>query len=668
MENFELTIRQLFNKLRIDTFDQVLSEFINLRLEGKDPLINVVVTVILDKVVSKPYTSGLYAKLVHKSNVVLKTLRTKVLDRLQTDLQSVLVNAKQIDQVCRAGSGRQDFEILGAPLKLMKAKCIKVIVGNVTLIGEFFNMAVIPNQTLMDTANAILKQTDDISLVALCALVNTIGPSLDEKVRLIKVSTVANNVAKSARTENFVEWATNLFLNLEKIYRMKGVSTESKNEILDVLKRRAKNWKSEEGNPVELDKTVGVESKQTLHLNGDKICHILNKLTIDNVDNIAKDFQGLSPQEFDNQITAIIDTMFSKIIHTVALTKACASLVQIFCSKSYPSRKVFQSKIRIRCEEEFLYNTENCVRIKEIEDQLMRAQTTQGSSRQAQKSMGSLEDEVTIWRQHFRANARFIGELFNTNILEFQFVVACTNKLLATKDDESLKSLCVLLKTSGEKLHKDCAKWTGKTLKSLQLLADGGEVSNTTRSTILNLIEHSRKKWELVDTSKTSLALNSIAEIANHDAEIGLLVETMSDQCAMSNASHSTLMSANSTLDKNGYEFVPRGHKNSISTATSTSSREQSVGFPSNSSILNLSASRKQDITLDKITPSGHLKYLSMYENYDRMLSKLPPDVVEDINMEISTLIYQRLKHHNELQNLLENKGDEFENDMFTMT
>lgn len=57
-----------------------------------------------------------------------------------------------------------------------------------------------------------------------------------------------------------------------------------------------------------------------------------------------------------------------------------------------------------------------------------------------------------------------------------------------------------------------------------------------------------------------------------------------------------------------------------------------------------------------------------MYENYDRMLSKLPPDVVEDINMEISTLIYQRLKHHNELQNLLENKGDEFENDMFTMT
>lgn len=189
---------------------------------------------------------------------MLKTLRTKVLDRLQTDLQSVLVNAKQIDQVCRAGSGRQDFEILGAPLKLMKAKCIKVIVGNVTLIGEFFNMAVIPNQTLMDTANAILskcyrflkgvfktanffvkkfffltpEQTDDISLVALCALVNTIGPSLDEKVRLIKVSTVANNVAKSARTENFVEWATNLFLNLEKIYRMKGVSTESKNEIL----------------------------------------------------------------------------------------------------------------------------------------------------------------------------------------------------------------------------------------------------------------------------------------------------------------------------------------------------------------------------------------------------------------------------------------------------
>lgn len=49
------------------------------------------------------------------------------------------------------------------------------------------------------------------------------------------------------------------------------------------------------------------------------------------------------------------------------------------------------------------------------------------------------------------------------------------------------------------------------------------------------------------------------------------------------------------------------------------------------------------------------------------MLKQMPPDVVEDINMEISTIIYQRFKHQKELESFFSADQNDFENDMFTI-
>lgn len=43
-------------------------------------------------------------------------------------------------------------------------------------------------------------------------------------------------------------------------------------------------------------------------------------------------------------------------------------------------------------------------------------------------------------------------------------------------------------------------------------------------------------------------------------------------------------------------------------------------------------------------TSTPQLEYMSMYVNFDRMLKKLDPNVVEDLNMEITALIYKKLK------------------------
>lgn len=46
---------------------------------------------------------------------------------------------------------------------------------------------------------------------------------------------------------------------------------------------------------------------------------------------------------------------------------------------------------------------------------------------------------------------------------------------------------------------------------------------------------------------------------------------------------------------------------------------------------------------------SPQLKYLSMYTNYDRMFKHLPERVVEDLNMEISNLIYNKMKEQEKI-------------------
>ncbi|OXA63101.1 hypothetical protein Fcan01_00735 [Folsomia candida] len=42
------------------------------------------------------------------------------------------------------------------------------------------------------------------------------------------------------------------------------------------------------------------------------------------------------------------------------------------------------------------------------------------------------------------------------------------------------------------------------------------------------------------------------------------------------------------------------------------------------------------------------LRYLSMYANYDRMLAQLPYETVEDLNMDICIMIYEKLKAYKE--------------------
>ena len=65
------------------------------------------------------------------------------------------------------------------------------------------------------------------------------------------------------------------------------------------------------------------------------------------------------------------------------------------------------------------------------------------------------------------------------------------------------------------------------------------------------------------------------------------------------------------------------------------------------SSITELVELRKE--TKRSVPIPTELKYLSIYANLDRMLSKLPQDVVEDLNVEFINITHAAIKRQREL-------------------
>ncbi|XP_035707824.1 uncharacterized protein LOC110849671 isoform X2 [Folsomia candida] len=526
-EDIELTIRKLFNKLKPETFEQVLKDFTNIELNGKDNLIGFIVDIVMNKVVTKSNTmkADLFAKLISRHDKSFK-LKKEILARCQAEFKLGIENAEEIKMSEHNLKVFQDVDDLTAELDRFKFKSIKCSVANVQLIGEFYNYDVAGTGAIMECVDALLIRNDEVSVTILCALMKTIGPKLYAIMELLKKDEekpTKVNLPKMKEDAKFLTWVAKVFANLHtRSYSGWYLSLSSEAAVEEILKLQEKKWKTEEiiSTPPVITAQMPVVNS-TIPNNGADFLPILKQRKIDadvvkfltqlnsiNAPQIAQQFSSQPMDWYTERIVSIIYTMFDMSVDSLrkkSYPKSCANLVQILCCQSYRASRIFRKSLTPLCQMEIKHHKSYAIWLKSREDNLINQQSSDHLLRE------QLEDTISLGRKRFRGNVMFIGELFNLGILTYLFVKDTVEELMSSRDDGNLESLCMLLKTTGEKMHKTSAKCTPKMFKSMAILANSGQVSVAMKTVIMDVVNLSAKNWESTSNISKSPSVISIS-------------------------------------------------------------------------------------------------------------------------------------------------------------
>nr|CAD7453382.1 unnamed protein product [Timema tahoe] len=90
---------------------------------------------------------------------------------------------------------------------------------------------------------------------------------------------------------------------------------------------------------------------------------------------------------------------------------------------------------------------------------------------------------------------RFIGELFNQQILTAYIMIRCLKHLLSEGDEKSLECLCILITTIGRELEKK-QSLIHYFVKMEELSMKRGEISNRVRFMLQDVVELRNRNWK----------------------------------------------------------------------------------------------------------------------------------------------------------------------------
>ncbi|XP_077509669.1 eukaryotic translation initiation factor 4 gamma 3-like isoform X6 [Amblyomma americanum] len=218
---------------------------------------------------------------------------------------------------------------------------------------------------------------------------------------------------------------------------------------------------------------------------------ILNKLTPQKFQSLVEQVRNLEINS-EERLNRVIDLVFEKALDepnfSVPYANMCKHLAmfEVPVANDPEGRMVnFRKLLLLKCQKEFEKDTSDDIRKAE---RLKKIEAATTEEEKAKLTEELIDDEKKSKRRSL-GNIRFIGELYNLNMLTAPIMFDCLRRLINSNDEDSLECLCKLLITIGKELDSAAAKG-----------AQGGKVNPK-----LQLDEYFRKMENIVKKREVSL-------------------------------------------------------------------------------------------------------------------------------------------------------------------
>ncbi|XP_021966018.2 uncharacterized protein LOC110861215 [Folsomia candida] len=619
IKNLELTIHQMLDKLTHSNFDEVLPDFKSIQVDDIDHLASRVFDIMLSTVDRNPSRASVFARLISKWYRPEFKMRKELLTRCEAEFELCVENMYKVNV------SEDNLESIDDESKWDRFK------ANVRLLGELYNSCGIRQKKIMEYVNILLEGDGDLSVTILYILIKTIGRKLDKTVKECTEETklAKKSFSKLEKIMKFVQGVGNLFADLRTRSSSGSLSPNSISALEEILQLRNNNWKT-----AQVPSTSRLGNKVNLKVVNDRdvestIREMLGRLSHSNFDEVVEEFSSTNYLDGGevNLIILLVDIMMEKVVKKPTSAGIFAKLV---------SRTDRLSKLRKvilnRCQIEFQSIIANVDKIKQSEDNLSDNVANPELARVKSKFIEALSG----------GHISLIGELYNYDVLGQNTIMGCVNVLLKRRNDISVIFLCALITTVGLKLDKTIHQFEGDELTRLGLpkLKDDIEFVRWIGTLFEDLDARINTGFWSV---KSEIAVQQVLQLRKNNWKTeGAPTTSKSNDNANLNVDSVPPFKEEKIDSEVNKNFV-RLRNNAHHTSKCSSRMSTSSNFASEDPFFG-----KQD-DFGASLPSScepYLKYLSMYTNYDRMLRQMPPEVVEEINMEISAIIYQRFKDH----------------------
>lgn len=217
----------------------------------------------------------------------------------------------------------------------------------------------------------------------------------------------------------------------------------------------------------------------------------LNKLSPNNLDKLSQEILETCKKSHDYlKLVAlgIFEKAWSENKYTQMYSELCKFLKNGFEKFSYnpdpsvPPKNLFKYELLYMCEETFEYNA--------AESDLTNL---------SEEEIASKKDKI---KKKTLGNARFIGELFNVNLITAKIILGCINSLLNSfvqeNNEDKLEGACVLLLTGGSSFERAKLKPdTDDIYNRLDKILQSSNISSKNSFKILDLKEHRMSGWKI---------------------------------------------------------------------------------------------------------------------------------------------------------------------------
>ncbi|XP_064459583.1 eukaryotic translation initiation factor 4 gamma 3-like isoform X2 [Ornithodoros turicata] len=214
-----------------------------------------------------------------------------------------------------------------------------------------------------------------------------------------------------------------------------------------------KAWKPT--HKVALDSTTEDVGAEDLYR---KVRGILNKLTPQKFQSLVEQVRNLEINS-EERLNRVIDLVFEKALDEPNFSVPYANMCKQLAMFEVPMKNGgenqmvnFRKLLLLKCQREFEKDTND--EIKERQKQIEEATTDEDKARLT----AELAEDEKKFKRRSLGNIRFIGELYNLNMLTAPIMYDCLRRLLNSKDEDSLECLCKLLITIGKELDNHSAK------------------------------------------------------------------------------------------------------------------------------------------------------------------------------------------------------------------
>nr|XP_050051080.1 eukaryotic translation initiation factor 4 gamma 1-like isoform X2 [Dermacentor andersoni] len=235
---------------------------------------------------------------------------------------------------------------------------------------------------------------------------------------------------------------------------------------------------------------------------------ILNKLTPQKFQSLVEQVRNLEINS-EERLNKVIDLVFEKALDepnfSVPYANMCKHLAmfEVPVTNDPEGRMVnFRKLLLLKCQKEFEKDTSDDIR---KEERLKKIEALTDEEEKA-KLMDELLDDEKKSKRRSLGNIRFIGELYNLNMLTAPIMFDCLRRLINSNDEDSLECLCKLLITIGKELDSAASKGAqgGKVNPKMQLdeyfrkmenIAKKREVSLRVVFMLQDVIDLRHRKW-----------------------------------------------------------------------------------------------------------------------------------------------------------------------------